>query len=132
MRSREVENEIVERLSLGEPLAVICRSMNIGRRTVYDWQGDDEGFAARIARARVLGFDAIADECFEIADATGEDGERDVQRDKLRIETRLKLLAKWDPKRYGELIKHAGPDGEGPIQSAVAVTFHKTDAAKPD
>ena len=25
-----------------------------------------------------------------------------IQRSKLRVETRLKLLAKWDPKRYGE------------------------------
>jgi len=29
---------------------------------------------------------------------------------KLQIETRLKLLAKWDPKRYGDLqkVEHSG------------------------
>ena len=40
----------------------------------------------------------------------GEDGQgigfqlngEHVQRSKLRIETRLKLLAKWDPRRYGD------------------------------
>jgi hypothetical protein len=37
---------------------------------------------------------------------------------KLQIETRLKLLAKWDPKRYGERMatEISGPDG-GPIQT---------------
>jgi len=39
------------------------------------------------------------------------DGEH-VSRSKLRIETRLKLLACWDPKRYGA--KAAG-DAENPI-----------------
>jgi hypothetical protein len=35
----------------------------------------------------------------------------------LRIETRLKLLAKWDPKRYGERLHSevTGVDG-GPLQ----------------
>lgn len=27
-----------------------------------------------------------------------------IQRSKLRVETRLKLLAKWNPKRYGDRI----------------------------
>ena len=32
----------------------------------------------------------------------------------LRVDTRLKLLAKWDPKRYGDAttVKHADADGE--------------------
>jgi hypothetical protein len=36
-----------------------------------------------------------------------------ISRSRLRVETRLKLLAKWDPKRYGEatLLKHADADG---------------------
>lgn len=39
-------------------------------------------------------------------------------RSKLRVETRLKLLAKWDPKRYGEKITQeiSGPDG-GPVRT---------------
>jgi hypothetical protein len=33
---------------------------------------------------------------------------------KLQIETRLKLLAKWDPKRYGDKLSLSG-DKENPI-----------------
>lgn len=100
--------------------------------TVYNWMEADAEFASLIARARERGEDSIAAECLEIADdsrndyvdklnANGEivgkqlDSEH-VQRSKLRIETRLKLLAKWNPKKYGEKIQaeHTGADG-GPL-----------------
>ena len=125
---QELADEIVERLSKGEPLAAICRDDHMpGARTVYDWMDAKPELSAAIARAREVGFDALAAECLDIA----EDGSNDyvtkerpdgstydafdsehVQRSKLRIETRLKLLAKWDPKRYGERLdlnaKHEG------------------------
>lgn len=107
--------EIVARLSTGEPLAVICRDDWLpATRTVYDWMDAQPAFAASIARAREDGYDAIATECLAIADQpnkrigvdpeTGQPVaiESDPQRDRLRVDTRLKLLAKWDPKRYGE------------------------------
>jgi hypothetical protein len=82
---------------------------------------DDGAFAERIARARELGADAIAEEVLEIIDdgrndwmerfdeegnATGRqaNGEH-IQRSKLRAEMRLKLLAKWSPKKYGDSTK---------------------------
>ncbi|MNU09652.1 hypothetical protein D3C72_2563420 [compost metagenome] len=36
---------------------------------------------------------------------------------RLQVETRLKLLAKWHPKKYGEKVtaEHTGPNG-APIQ----------------
>lgn len=45
-----------------------------------------------------------------------------VQRSKLRIETRLKLLAKWNPKKWGDKLdlNHAGKDG-GPLEFLVKV-----------
>jgi hypothetical protein len=74
-----------------------------------------------IARAREDGFDAIALDALKIADYGDddfvEDGEGNlrpnhelVQRSKLRVDTRLKLLAKWDPKRYGDktAVEHSG------------------------
>jgi hypothetical protein len=129
IKTPEVCALICERLSKGEPLAQICRDAGMpAARTVREWQEKDDEFSAAIARAREDGFDAIAIEALEIAD----DGSRDyktgprgivvdqdhVQRSKLRVETRLKLLAKWDPKRYGERLQTelSGPDG-GPIQT---------------
>lgn len=84
-------------------------------RTVYDWIEADNDFATRIARARQLGFDAIAEEALEIANTPvvgveteeTEDGYKVKRADmlghrKLQVETRMKLLAKWCPQKYGE------------------------------
>lgn len=117
VRTDEIEAAIIEGLSEGVPLRQLCRLHGVSKSTVYNWIEADDEFAGRIARARELGFDQIAEEALEIADDSrndwvvredGDDGETDrlnhehVSRSKLRIETRLKLLAKWDPKRYGD------------------------------
>lgn len=121
--------EIVERLSQGVPLAVICRDDHMpGYRTVYDWMDENADFSANIARARVDGFDMIAADCLQISDTPEEGEETTVKADgtiekhtgdmlghrKLKIETRLKLLAKWDPKRYGDSMKLVG-DASQPV-----------------
>lgn len=117
----EAAQEICDRLSKGEPLAEICRSPGMpATRTVSDWKAEHPEFAADFARARDEGFDAIAADCLRIADETGmdsietENGERPnaewIARSRLRVETRLKLLAKWDPKRYGEKLALGGAD----------------------
>lgn len=127
--TQEIADEICARLSKGEPLAHICRDENMPAvRTISDWKKAHEQFSADFARARDEGFDQIAASCLDIADDGTSDTYMDedgnertntevIQRSKLRIETRLKLLAKWDPKRYGDKItqEHTGPGG-GPVQ----------------
>jgi hypothetical protein len=104
---------ILERLSKGEPLTSICRDRGMPAvRTVSHWKDEHPEFAEAFAKAREDGFDALAAECLEIADDASRDtihGKKGdfpdtewIARSKLRVETRLKLLAKWDPKRYGE------------------------------
>lgn len=121
-----VEKKIIAGLSKGTPLTVLCAPDDMpSDRTVRDWIESDRQFSADIARARETGFDVIAVEALQIIDAepervvtmTGDDRSESridsaaVQWAKNRAETRLKLLAKWDPKRYGELVKVGNPDG---------------------
>lgn len=111
-RSPQVEDEICRRLSEGETLRAICRDEGMPPwRSVYDWIAQDEGFAARFARAREVGADAIAEETLDILDepperTNTEHGDKVdsgyVAWQKNRAEQRLKLLAKWFPKRYGD------------------------------
>ena len=114
--SPEIADEICSRISDGEPLRKICRDIHMPSwRAVYDWIENDKGFASRIARARDLGFDSIAEEALEIADTpvVGEETEDDgttvkirradmLGHRKLQVHTRLQLLAKWCPAKYGE------------------------------
>ena len=109
----ELFAEICERLSKGEPLAQICRDEHMpAERTVRDWKEADAIVSAAIAHAREDGFDAIALEALRIAD----DKEGEHQRDRLRVDTRLKLLAKWDPKRYGDKVQVGGDPEGSPMQ----------------
>ena len=42
---------------------------------------------------------------------------------KLQIETRLKLLSKWDPKRFGDRVALTGADNAPPIQVESKLLF---------
>lgn len=118
--SDQLFEEICERLSNGEPLRQICRDDHIpNATTVYNWLESDESLSQRFARAREKGFDAIAESALAIADEpppTTQQGGTDsghVAWAKNRVWTRLQLLAKWDPKRYGDKqqVEHSGSIG---------------------
>lgn len=113
--TEERAEEIVDRISKGETLRAICRDEHMPAwRTVYDWLRENKEFATRIAHARELGFDAIAEETIAMVDEAPERCDTQfgdkvdpgyVQWQKNRVEQRLKLLAKWSPKKYGEKLE---------------------------
>jgi hypothetical protein len=123
--TQAIADAILEQLAHGIPLAEICRDENLPSvQTIYNWRDAHPDFAVAIARAREDGFDRIAADCLTIANTPMEGVEITTDTDgrvsekrvdmlghrKLQIETRLKLLAKWDPKRYGERLQteHSG------------------------
>lgn len=131
LRSSTIAEEIVRRLSgedgKPEPMAVICRDDHMPSvTTVWRWMEEDAEFSKAIARAREVGEEAMLADCIEIAhDGTNDYNEQfdkdgqsvgwrlnaeHVQRSKLRIETTLKLLAKWNPKKFGDKVdlNHSG------------------------
>lgn len=127
----ELEDSIVEWISQGKPLREFCRQPGMPSfGAVYDREKLSPEFKERIARAREIGEEVIAQECLAISDdgsndwmeRTGKDGEslgwqlngEHVQRSKLRVDTRLKLLAKWNPRKYGDRTTLAG-DPEQPL-----------------
>lgn len=123
--SQEAADAICARIAEGETLRAVCRDEAMPAwRTVYDWMTANGDFAARIAHAREMGGDAISQEILEIADTPLSGVRREVAADgqvkevhedmlghrKLQVETRLKLLAKWFPKKYGDKLdlNHGG------------------------
>jgi len=127
--TEEIADRICDLVSNGINLRKVCRMEGMPAwRTVYDWVVAKPDFAARLARAREMGYDALAEEALEISN-TPVMGQKQVMGDKatfttvedmlghrkLQIETRLKLLAVWDPKRYGNKVQLGG-DGGAPIR----------------
>lgn len=133
--TEEIAEQICDLVSNGVNLRKVCRMDGMPSwRTVYNWVVEKPDFASRLARARELGYDSLAEEALEISNTphlgqkkvftsgAGEDEDSmTVTEDdmlghrKLQIETRLKLLAVWDPKRYGNKVQLGG-DGGLPIK----------------
>lgn len=133
--TEEISKEICALVADGVNLRRVCRMEGMPSwRTVYDWVVAHPDFATRLAHARDIGYDAIAEEALEIANtpllgfkkvySSGGDKDEDsmtVTEDdmlghrKLQIETRLKLLAVWNPKKYGNKVS-VGGDAENPIK----------------
>lgn len=121
----EIATEIVQRLSEGEPLRQICRDDHMPEwRTIYDWMARDEELSAAIARARELGQDAIAEDILKelqdeperiLSEGGGRIDSGYVQLLRTRADIKLKLLAKWNPKRYGDRVAVAG-DADSPLK----------------
>lgn len=136
----ELIEEICERLSKGEPLAAICRDEGMpGVQTVYDWINEREPVSVAIARAREVGEEAIAASVLDIVDAEparvatmhgDQIDSGDVANRKMRAEYRLKLLAKWNPKKWGDRIDHT--TGGNPIPTPVINLAHDRPQSQTD
>ncbi len=121
IKTQTVLDEVLNRLTAGEPLARICADPHMpAASTIHAWLHEDESFSVRYARAREAGFDALALEMLRIADTpqmgTNEKFVRDDEGEmilaesrtedmlghrQLQVGTRRWLLEKWDPGRYG-------------------------------
>jgi hypothetical protein len=93
---------ILNGLAEGVPLAVICRAPGMpAPEAVGVWRREDDSIASDYAHARDAGWDLIAHKLRATARGSG-DSSGDVQRDKLIVDTDLRLLRSWAPARYGE------------------------------
>lgn len=93
---------ICERLMDGWPLDEICESDGMpSRRAVLRWINTDAAFKQRFLEAQRVRVFAESASLLDIADGPGE-----IARDRLRIDTRLKLLAKLEPDVFGDRVEH--------------------------
>ena len=133
----EIAKQMCEMLAEGIPLREICRQEGFPEwRTVYDWMYRDDalgsagaGLSAAIARAREVGQDAMAERAYLemyqeperiLTEGGGKIDPGYVQLVKARAEITLKLLAKWNPKRYGDRVQLAG-DADNPVRTETTI-----------
>jgi hypothetical protein len=121
-KTPELIEEVLSRIALGETLASLGRELDFHPTSWNDWVRTDEVLAIAYQRARDIGHDVIADDVMQIIDSVPAQSE-EIQKAKLRAEYRLKLLAKWNPKKYGDKSTHeiGNKDGEA------LKTEHKTE-----
>lgn len=117
--NQSIADHVCEELARGRSLLSISADQGMpSLTTLRNWESEHEEHGANSLRARELGCHALAEECVDIADnderdweaikdqdghVTGirVDGEH-VQRSRLRIDTRMRLIGKWLPKIYGD------------------------------
>jgi hypothetical protein len=105
---------VFHRVADGETLKSIAKSWEVPRGAFALWFTTEHAAlyeAALKVRADELAHEAldISDEQAEVVKKDGTTFDPDVARDKLRVDTRLKLAGVWDRARYGA--KDSGPAG---------------------
>ena len=111
--------EVLRRIASGETLAALGRELGFHSTAWRDWVAADEALAVAYQCARDTGADAIAEQALDLIDAEPArvDGRVDpghVQWKRAQVDTRLKLLACWNPKKYGskQTVDVGNKDGE--------------------
>lgn len=102
-----VPDVVFQRVCDGETLRDIAKAWELPKGQFVRWFSTEHSElydAALKVRADDLAHEALAisDEQALAVSKQGVEFDPDVPRDKLRIDTRLKLASRWDRKRYGE------------------------------
>jgi hypothetical protein len=134
---------ICSRLAEGESLRSVCRDPAMPSKSrVLGQVAADPAFRAQYVRARELQADYWADQIIEIADDStldaviGEDGRKrtdhdNIQRSRLRVDTRKWLMARMAPKKYGDrVVTEVVGAGDGPLRTSLTVEFVPPRAAR--
>lgn len=90
---------VVAQVASGVSLRVLSESYVVDYGLLWAWVSEDSERLSRYELAQRGVAEYYVSEAPDIADNL----EGDVARDKLRIDTRLKVAAKWNKQRYGEV-----------------------------
>ncbi|EFF6379721.1 DNA-binding protein [Escherichia coli] len=113
--------EICELVADGQSINKISKMSGMpNRSTILKWFRDVPEFSTMYARAKEIGFEILADEIIDLADAEENTDKDQLRRHQLMIDTRKWLLAKLQPRKYGERVTQeiVGNKDEAPVQVA--------------
>ena len=114
--------EICELVADGQSINKISKLPGMpNRSTILKWFRDVPEFSTMYARAKEIGFEVLADEIIDLADAEVNTDKDQLRRHQLMIDTRKWLLAKLQPRKYGERVTQeiVGNKEEAPVQVEV-------------
>lgn len=110
--------EICELVADGQSINKISKMSGMPTRsTILKWFRDVPEFSIMYARAKEIGFEVLADEIIDLSDATENIKAEELRRHQLMIDTRKWLLAKLQPRKYGERVtQEVVGDANNPVQ----------------
>lgn len=112
--NEEIAEEIVSLLAQGISLSKICEREGMPHYiTVLKWQKRHPEFGLNSARAKIDGTHALADQCLEIAD----DKNLEPADKRVRIDTRIRLIGKWNSRNYGDKLAIGGAEDLPPVST---------------
>ena len=110
---QQAAQRVLARVRAGTLLAKAMREEDVSSHFWRKWISQTPSLVEALAEAREEGYDVIAADSLDIVDGLkpimGVPSE--AGRDRARADHRLKLLARLDPKRYGERVQVADADG---------------------
>lgn len=122
----ELAEVICSMLAEGQSLRKVCSGDDMpSMPTVFSWFRKHPEFLNQYARAKEESADALVEEMMDIADNDTED----VQRSRLKVDTRKWVASKLKAKKYGDKVtqEHTGSDG-GPVKVFASVGLVAVDA----
>lgn len=116
--TQEKADLICERLAIGMSLRSVCLQEDMpAPATVFKWMRTNQEFLKQYEKAKQESSDAMAEDIQDIADESANDyieitrddgttytklNQENIQRSRLRVDTRKWLMAKMKPKKYGD------------------------------
>lgn len=95
---QNIVNNICDLITDGDSLRKACEEIGTSLKVFYQWINDDEIKSNQYAQACQNRADKLAEEILSISDQNFTD----VQRDRLRVDSRKWIASKMYPKKYGD------------------------------
>lgn len=119
--TQELADRMCEQLADGKSLRKVCEAEEMPcKATVFKWLREIPGFSDQYARAKEEAADSFVDDLGDIADDGRNDWMKDndpdnpgykangenIQRARLRVDTRKWIASKLKAKKYGDKVEH--------------------------
>jgi hypothetical protein len=98
----EHEERIFEMLDEGKTQFEISLALGYRQSSISRWLNATPERKAKLAASRALASDGLVEHSLDLADKVQGLDNAEVQAAKLKIDTRMRIAAFWNPQRYGE------------------------------
>jgi hypothetical protein len=146
-RSPEIAKRLCDHVAAGNSVRSFCRvEGNPGMFMIFQWLREDHIFAQHYTQAMEVRAERMFEDMLDIADDTTGDKKTaikngkevelvdfdNIQRSRLRVDTRKWVLSRMNPKKYGERIQNDVTSGGATLDDVIRRSLGKPEPKKDD